>query len=66
MLGLRLNRGVSVSALERRLAGRLPSNLKGTLHRYVQRGLLERTGSCYRLTAQVRLMSDCLFADLVE
>jgi oxygen-independent coproporphyrinogen-3 oxidase len=65
-LGLRLNRGVEVAALEREFGRAMVAPALRTARRLVADGLLECDGSALRLTSRGRLLSNEVFAEFLE
>jgi oxygen-independent coproporphyrinogen-3 oxidase len=65
-LGLRLNQGVSVSALQREFGNQMVARALGIVEELVARGLLTSDGETVRLTAQGRLLSNDVFQEFLE
>lgn len=65
-LGLRLNRGVSISALSREFGNRLVHRALETVAKLTERGLLTNDGETVRLTPQGRLLSNDVFQEFLE
>jgi oxygen-independent coproporphyrinogen-3 oxidase len=65
-LGLRLNAGVSVSALREEFGNQLVARAMETVGPLSERGLLTSDGETVRLTAQGRLLSNDVFQEFLE
>ncbi len=65
-LGLRLNRGVSVSALRREFGNRMVAHALDTVEKLAERNLLTFDGETVRLTPQGRLLSNDVFQEFLE
>lgn len=65
-LGLRLNQGVSVSALRREFGPEPVERALQTVAQLADRGLLSTDGETARLTAQGRLLSNDVFQEFLE
>jgi oxygen-independent coproporphyrinogen III oxidase len=61
-LGLRLNRGVSLRAIEEQLGSDVVGGYQTVIHELVAHGLLETSGERLHLTARGRLLSNEVFA----
>jgi oxygen-independent coproporphyrinogen III oxidase len=64
-LGLRMNEGVEVAALEREFGRELIAPAMETVKRLVNDGLLTFDGKCVRLTARGRLISNDVFQEFL-
>jgi oxygen-independent coproporphyrinogen-3 oxidase len=65
-LGLRMNAGVDVAAVEREFGPALAAPAMRVVHRLVDAGLLVFDGKSARLTAQGRLLSNNVFQEFLE
>ncbi len=65
-LGLRLNRGVSVSALRREFGNPMVAHALDTVEKLAERKLLTFDGETVRLTDQGRLLSNDVFQEFLE
>lgn len=65
-LGLRLNRGISISALRREFGNPTVARTLETVFRLCERGLLTSNGDTMRLTGQGRLLSNEVFQEFLE
>jgi oxygen-independent coproporphyrinogen-3 oxidase len=65
-LGLRLNEGVSVSALKQEFGSSAVGRALETVKSLVERGLLSIEGGVVRLTPQGRLLSNDVFQEFLE
>jgi oxygen-independent coproporphyrinogen-3 oxidase len=64
-LGLRLNVGVDVAALEREFGRETVARAMETVGRLVENGLLTSDGKTVRLTAQGQLLSNDVFQEFL-
>ena len=65
-LGLRMNRGISLAALEIELGSRAVTSYQPVISELLADGLLEKAGECLRLTARGRLLSNEVFARFLQ
>ena len=65
-LGLRLNCGVSVSALQQEFGNRMVARALGIVAHLVKRGLVVHHKDVVRLTAQGRMLSNDVFQEFLE
>lgn len=65
-LGLRLNRGISISTLRREFGNPMVARTLETVFRLCERGLLTSNGDTMRLTGQGRLLSNEVFQEFLE
>ncbi|MGA9586615.1 MAG: hypothetical protein WBQ95_14880, partial [Terracidiphilus sp.] len=65
-LGLRLNTGVSVSALRQEFGNQMVARALEVVKRLTERGLLTFDGETVRLTAQGRMLSNDVFQEFLE
>jgi len=64
-LGLRLNAGVEVTALQREFGSAIPAPALDVVSRLVEAGLLDSDGETVRLTPQGRLLSNDVFQEFI-
>jgi oxygen-independent coproporphyrinogen-3 oxidase len=64
-LGLRLNAGVDVAALEREFGAEMAGRVLATVGRLVEDGLLESDGGTVRLTERGRMLSNDVFQEFL-
>ena len=64
-LGLRLNEGIPLSALQREFGTGIMTQALKVVHRLLRTGLLEFDGETARLTAQGRLLSNNVFQEFL-
>ena len=65
-LGLRMNRGISLAALEIELGSRAVTSYQPVISELLADGLLENVGERLRLTARGRLLSNEVFARFLQ
>jgi oxygen-independent coproporphyrinogen-3 oxidase len=65
-LGLRLNEGVSVSALRKEFGNQMVAHALDTVEQLTERGLLTFDGETVRLTPQGRMLSNDVFQEFLE
>ena len=64
-LGLRLNAGVEVTALQREFGSAIAAPALDVVRRLVEAGLLDSDGETVRLTPQGRLLSNDVFQEFI-
>ena len=65
-LGLRLNAGVDVTALEREFGAERVESARAVVDRQVEAGLVEVEGQTVRLTSRGRLLSNDVFQEFLD
>ena len=65
-LGLRMNRGISLDAMEREFGSRAAPCYQSVISELMVEGLLEKAGERLRLTARGRLLSNEVFARFLQ